>query len=184
TLLWERDTGRPVHNAIVWSDARTADLCETLKHEGALTSRGKSAFTTPGIDRFRPATGLPIATYFSATKLAWLLENVPGARRRAEQGELCFGTVDTWLLRHLTGRFVTDVTNASRTMLIGLRELAWRDDLLEAFDIPRQLLPEIQPSVAGNFGVTMRSRPFAGRLPLAALLCDQQAAPHRRPSLE
>ena len=163
TLLWEKSTGRPLHNAIVWSDARTADLCEKLKSDG-------------GIDRFRGATGLPVSTYFSATKLAWLLDHVPGARDRAGRGELCFGTVDAWLLWHLTGRFVTDVTNASRTLLCGLRELDWRDDLLRAFGIPRELLPAIQPSVGGDFGVTKRNGPFAGEVPVAAVLGDQQAA--------
>jgi glycerol kinase len=166
TLLWERATGRPVHNAIVWSDARTADHCEQLKQAG----------NGLGIDRFREATGLPIATYFSATKLAWMLGNVPDARRRAAKGELCFGTVDTWLLWHLTGRFVTDVTNASRTMLLGLRELAWRDELLEALDIPREALPAIEPSIGGDFGSTRARGPFAGEIPVAAVLGDQQAA--------
>ena len=167
TVLWERATGRPVHNAIVWADARTAELCERLKADGA---PGR------GIDRFREATGLPIATYFSATKLAWMLENVPGARERAGKGELCFGTVDTWLLWHLTGRFVTDVTNASRTMLMGLRELSWRDGLLHAFDIPREALPAIAPSICGDFGVTRPGGPFGGEIPVAAVLGDQQAA--------
>lgn len=163
TLLWERATGRPVHNAIVWADARTGELCERLKGDG-------------GIDRFREATGLPIATYFAATKLAWMLQNIPGARQRAQRGELCFGTVDAWLLRHLTGRFATDVTNASRTMLMGLRELAWRDDLLEAFGVPREVLPAIEPSVGGDFGATRASGPFAGEIPVTAVLGDQQAA--------
>ncbi len=163
TLLWERATGQPVHNAIVWSDARTAQVCERLKGDG-------------GIDRFREATGLPIATYFSATKLAWLLDHIPGARGRAARGELCFGTVDTWLLWHLTGRFVTDVTNASRTMLMGLPELNWRDDLLQALGIPRELLPSIQPSVGGDFGFTRAGGPFAGQIRVAAVLGDQQAA--------
>ena len=209
TLLWERATGRPVHNAIVWSDARTADLCERLKAGLDVDERrpvaatlpgrgpvggsretgprpGKVAATggdsssggdsSPGIDRFREATGLPIATYFSATKLAWLLDQVPGARDRAARGELCFGTVDAWLLWHLTGRFVTDVTNASRTLLMGLRELAWRDDLLGAFGIPREVLPAIEPSVGGGFGVTRATGPFAGEIPVTAVLGDQQAA--------
>ena len=163
TLLWEKSTGRPLHNAIVWSDARTADYCEKLKADG-------------GIDRFRDATGLPVSTYFSATKLAWLLDHVPGARERAGRGELCFGTVDAWLLWHLTGRFATDVTNASRTLLCGLRELDWRDDLLGAFGIPRELLPAIQPSVGGDFGATKRNGPFAGEIPVTAVLGDQHAA--------
>jgi glycerol kinase len=163
TLLWERGTGRPVSNAIVWSDARTAELCDQLKSDG-------------GIDRFRQATGLPIATYFSAAKLAWLLQNVPNARRRAGRGELCFGTVDTWLLWHLTGKFVTDLTNASRTMLMGLHECDWRDDLLETFGIPREVLPQIQPSIGGGFGSTRADGPFAGEVPVTAVLGDQQAA--------
>ena len=163
TLLWERSTGRPLHNAIVWSDARTADLCDRLISDG-------------GADRFRDATGLPVSTYFSATKLSWLLDHVPGARGRAGRGELCFGTVDTWLLWHLTGRFVTDVTNASRTLLSGLRELDWRDDLLQALDIPRDLLPTIQPSIGGDFGVTKKRGLFAGEVAVTAVLGDQQAA--------
>ena len=149
--------------AVVWSDARTADLCEKLMADG-------------GIDRFRDATGLPVSTYFSATKLSWLLDNVAGARGRAGRGELCFGTVDTWLLWHLTGRFATDVTNAGRTLLCGLRELDWRDDLLEAFGIPRELLPAILPSIGGDFGATRRNGPFAGEVPVAAVLGDQHAA--------
>lgn len=163
TLLWERKTGKPVCNAIVWSDARTGALCEEHKRAG-------------GIDRFREATGLPLATYFSATKLAWMLQNVPGALARSEQAELCFGTVDTWLLWHLTGRFVTDVTNASRTLLMDLRSLQWHDDLLGAFGIPREVLPQIQPSVAGDFGSTHAAGPFAGEIPVTAVLGDQQAA--------
>lgn len=163
TVLWERATGRAVHNAIVWSDARTSDLCERLIIDG-------------GLDRLREQTGLPIATYFSATKLAWLLDHVPGVRARARWGELCFGTVDTWLLWKLTGRFVTDVTNASRTLLMSLDALDWDDDLLDIFDVPRELLPSIQPSVGGDFGTTRRSGPFDGEIPVTAILGDQQAA--------
>ena len=152
-----------MHNAIVWSDARTAALVEKLVADG-------------GLDRFREATGLPVSTYFSATKLTWLLDHVLNARERAGRGELCFGTVDTWLLWHLTGRFATDVTNASRTLLCGLKELDWRDGLLAAFDVPRELLPAIEPSVGGDFGTTKRRGPFAGEISVTAVLGDQQAA--------
>src|SRR5206468_2188343 len=128
TILWDRDTGEPIHNAIVWQDRRTADYCERLKAEGA-----------GGIVQER--TGLLIDAYFSASKIRWLLDNVPGARSRADAGGLAFGTVDTWLLWNLTGRqrHVTDVSNASRTMLFNIHELRWDDDLLRLFDVPRSL---------------------------------------------
>src|SRR6185369_5460578 len=133
TVLWERASGRPVANAIVWQDTRTAELCAALAAEGGGAAVGGQA-------RFRAATGLPLATYFSGPKLAWLLDNVPGARRRAEAGDLLFGTIDTWLIWNLTGGprggvHVTDVTNASRTLLMDLRTLAWDPALLAAMRI-------------------------------------------------
>ena len=135
TLLWDRATGRPVHNALVWQDTRTDALVADFSRDG-------------GQDRFRARTGLPLASYFSALKLRWLLDNVPDARRRAEAGDLAFGTVDSWLLWHLTGEHVTDVTNASRTQLMDLATLQWDDALLQSFGIPRAVLPRIVPSSA------------------------------------
>jgi glycerol kinase len=161
TVVWERATGRPIYNAIVWSDARTADRCDRLKAEG-------------GIDRLRNTTGLPIATYFSATKLAWILDHVPGARNRAGRGELCFGTVDSWLLWHLTGRHVTDSTNASRTQLVNLDTLDWDEALLKAHGIPREVLPTIEPGIGGDFG-EIRQGPMKG-VPVTGVLGDQHAA--------
>ncbi|HVY17631.1 MAG TPA: glycerol kinase GlpK [Rhodopila sp.] len=159
TLLWDRRTGEAVHNALVWQDTRVDPMVAELARDG-------------GQDRFRARTGLPLASYFSALKLRWLLDHVPGARRRAEAGDLMFGTVDSWLLWHLAGRHVTDVTNASRTQLMDLRTLDWDDALLAAFGIPRAVLPAIVPSSA----VYAEARaPLAG-VPIAGILGDQQAA--------
>jgi len=159
TLLWDRASGRPVHNALVWQDTRTEALVAAYARAG-------------GQDRFRAQTGLPLASYFSALKLRWLLDNVPEARRRAEAGDLAFGTVDSWLLWHLTGEHITDVTNASRTQLMDLATLQWDDALLSAFGIPRAVLPRIVPSSA----VYAEARaPLAG-VPVAGILGDQQAA--------
>ena len=162
TVVWERATGRPIHNAIVWQDTRTAALCAELARDG-------------GQDRFREQTGLPLATYFSGPKLRWLLDNVPNARARAEAGDLLFGTVDAWLIWNLTGGRVhaTDVTNASRTQLMNLNTLDWDPDLLRALDIPRAMLPEIRPSAA-HYG-DAAAGPLAGR-PVAGVLGDQHAA--------
>lgn len=161
TLLWDRHTGVPLHNAIVWQDRRTASRCEALRegrHAAVITGR----------------TGLQIDPYFSATKLAWLLDTIPGARDRAAAGQLAFGTVDTWLLWNLTGRHATDASNASRTLLYNLDSGAWDDDLLAAFDIPRQLLAEILPS-SGHFGDT-RPEHFGAPVPVTGVAGDQQAA--------
>jgi glycerol kinase len=159
TLLWDRATGRPVHNALVWQDTRTEALVADYARDC-------------GQDRFRAQTGLPLASYFSALKLRWLLDNVPDARRHAEAGDLAFGTVDTWLLWHLTGEHITDVTNASRTQLMDLATLQWDDALLAAFGIPRAVLPRIVPSSA----IYAEARaPLAG-VPVAGILGDQQAA--------
>ena len=168
-VVWDRATGLPVHRAIVWSDTRTADLCTQYAQAG-------------GQDRFRPLTGLPLATYFSAPKLRWLLDHVPGLRQRAERGEVLFGTIDTWLIWNLTGgprggAHVTDVTNASRTMLMDLRTLDWSEDMLAAFDIPRGILPIIVPSIDGRtYGQTTQGGPFGGAIPVCGCLGDQQAA--------
>ena len=154
-LLWNRRTGEPLYNAIVWSDARTGGMCEQLQDDR-------------GIDRFRERTGLPIATYFSATKYAWLLNHLPEARPNASRHYVA-GTVDAWLLWSLTGRAATDVTNASRTQLMALDTLAWDDDLCDAFGVFKACLPRIQPSVGGDFGE-------AFGVPVTAVLGDQQAA--------
>jgi glycerol kinase len=169
TVVWDRTTGKPLHRAIVWSDTRTAALCDQLAAKG-------------GQDRFRPATGLPLATYFSAPKLRWLLDNVAGLRQQAERGNALFGTIDTWLIWNLTGgtdsgAHVTDVSNASRTMLMDLRTLDWSDALLGDFDIPRPMLPKIVPSIdRQTYGNTRRDGPFGGEIPVAGCLGDQQAA--------
>ncbi|MGE0259264.1 MAG: glycerol kinase GlpK [Alphaproteobacteria bacterium] len=162
TLLWERGTGRPVHNAIVWQDRRTAGLCETWRDAG-LASLVASR------------TGLIIDPYFSASKVCWLLDAVPGLRRRAVAGEIAFGTIDSFLLWRLTGGLhATDATNASRTMLLDLHNLAWDDELLRAFDIPPALLPEIRDT-DGDFGATGPGL-FGDAIPLAGVAGDQHAA--------
>lgn len=163
TFVWERATGRPVYNAIVWQCRRTADYCEELKRDGLA-------------DMIYQKTGLVLDAYFSATKLKWILDNVPGARVRAEKGELLFGTVDTYLMWQLSkGKiFATDYTNASRTMLFNIHTLKWDDDLLQLFDIPRGMLPEVYPS-GHNFGLTDDA--FIGReIPICSVVGDQQAA--------
>ncbi len=165
TVVWDRHTGEPICNALVWQDTRSDVICDELAASG-------------GQDRFRATTGLPIAPYFSATKLRWILDHVAGARERAEAGALLFGTVDTWLIWQLTGgrtggEHITDVTNASRTLLMDLGTLDWCPALLEAVGIPAPLLPEIRPSSA-VYG-EVRVGALAG-VPLAASLGDQQAA--------
>ena len=161
TVVWDRRTGRPVHNAIVWQDTRTDALCAELG-------------LNLGKDRFRAETGLPLASYFSAPKIRWILDHVPGARESADAGELLFGTMDTWLIWNLTGGavHVTDVTNASRTLLMNLESLDWDDRLLAAIGVPRSMLPEIRSS-AEVYGTAQG--PLPG-VPIAAALGDQQAA--------
>ena len=159
TLVWEKASGKPIANAIVWQDTRTDRLVAELG--GAV-----------GQDRFRAACGLPLATYFAGPKLRWLLDATPGAREKAERGELLFGTMDTWVIWKLTGRHVTDVTNASRTMLMNLATLDWDDDLLAAIGVPRAMLPEIRPS-SEVYGT---ARGALEGVPVAAALGDQQAA--------
>jgi glycerol kinase len=163
TVLWDRATARPLHRAIVWQDRRTAAVTE------ALQARGHEAAV-------QAATGLVLDPYFSASKIAWLLDHIDGARARAERGELCAGTIDAWLMFNLTGdrRFVTDVTNASRTALFGLDELAWRDDLLKLFGVPEAVLPRVLPS-AGLFGDTDPAL-FGRAIPITGCAGDQQAA--------
>ncbi|MBI5424604.1 MAG: glycerol kinase GlpK [Opitutae bacterium] len=163
TLLWDRRTGRPLHRAIVWQDRRTADACEKLKRAGLAPL-------------FRRKTGLLLDPYFSGTKLAWLLDHIPGARRRAERGELAFGTVDTWLLWRLTGGTVhaTDASNASRTLLFNLRTGAWDDELLKILRVPREVLPEIRDS-SGAFG-EVTAVPALRGVPITGIAGDQQAA--------
>ncbi len=162
-LIWERASGKPIHNAIVWQDRRTADHCERLKQSGheALV---------------RERTGLVIDPYFSATKIAWLLDHVPGARARAAAGELAFGTVDTWLIWNLSGGVlhVTDVSNASRTMLYDIVRGEWDADLLELLDVPRALLPEVRPS-SGSFGECAKDL-LGAPVRIAGVAGDQQAA--------
>ena len=164
TIVWERDTGRAIHPAIVWQCRRTADRCHELKERGL-------------DDTIRQKTGLVLDPYFSATKVAWILDNVDGARDRGERGELAFGTVDTWLLWNLTGGAVhaTDYTNASRTLLYDIEKLAWDDELLDIFRIPKALLPEVGSS-ARVFGAVKDVHPALNGRPLAAIAGDQQAA--------
>ena len=162
-VLWERSTGRAVHNAIVWQDRRTAELCARWRHDGLEATVAQH-------------TGLVIDPYFSASKIAWLLDMVPGLRRRAERGEIAFGTIDSFLLWRLTGgrHYLTDVTNAARTMLFDIGRLAWDDALLAAFGIPRAMLPEVRDTGA-DFGTTLPQL-FGAAIPVAALAGDQQAA--------
>ncbi|SAK39301.1 glycerol kinase [Caballeronia hypogeia] len=162
TIVWDRETGKPVYNAIVWQDRRTAAFCDELK------ARGLEA-------RVRAKTGLPIDSYFSATKIRWILDNVEGARDKAKQGRLAFGTVDSWLVWNFTrrGLHVTDITNASRTMLFNIHERRWDDELLDALDIPRSMLPEVRTS-AEVYGTTQGV--FSTDIPIASLAGDQHAA--------
>lgn len=164
TVIWNKHTGRPIHNAIVWQCRRTAELCEQLKAEGLS-------------DYVQDNTGLVIDAYFSATKIKWLLDNVEHARQQAEQGELLFGTIDTWLIWKLTeGQVhITDYTNASRTMLFNINTLEWDSTLLDALDIPASLLPEVKPSCE-VYGHARLGGSLGGKIPIAGLAGDQQAA--------
>lgn len=169
TVVWNPKTGRPYYNAIVWQDLRTDRIVNRLEREG----KG---------DVIRKKAGLPPATYFSGGKIQWILENVDGVREAAERGEAVFGNIDTWIIWNLTGgvnggAHVTDVTNASRTMLMNLETLDWDDELLSFFNIPRQMLPQIRPSSDSNFyGMTQASGPVGGEVPVCGDLGDQQAA--------
>ncbi|MGR0321249.1 FGGY family carbohydrate kinase, partial [Agromyces sp. ZXT2-3] len=164
-VVWDRNTGEPVYNAIVWQDTRTQPIVDRLAADG-------------GVERFKQDVGLPLATYFSGTKIVWILENVPGAREKAEAGDLMFGTTDCWVLWNLTGGVdggvhATDVTNASRTMFMDLESLSWRDDILEAFGVPRSMMPEIRSS-SEVYG-TVESSSLLREVPVAGILGDQQA---------
>ena len=163
TIVWDIDTDEPIYNAIVWQDRRTAEYCDKLKAQGL-------------VDTIREKTGLILDAYFSGTKIKWILDNVPGARERAEMGKLRFGNVDTWLVWRLTrGQVhVTDVTNASRTMLFNINELKWDEDLLKLLDIPASMMPEVKSSseVYGHTKTTI----FAHEVPIAGIAGDQQAA--------
>ena len=163
TIVWDRETGKPVANAIVWQCRRTSEACRQLADAGYERD-------------IRQTTGLVLDPYFSATKIRWLLDWLPNGQRMAENGELCFGTVDTWLLHRLTAGAVhaTDATNASRTMLLNLHDLQWDPDLMSLFDIPEAMLPEVRPS-AGEFGVTDPSV-FGTEIPITGVAGDQHAA--------
>ncbi|MFD5214724.1 glycerol kinase GlpK [Microbacterium sp. NPDC058345] len=165
-VVWDRTTGRPVYNAIVWQDTRTQGIVDRLARDG-------------GGDRFKAVVGLPLATYFSGTKISWILENVDGAREKADAGDLMFGTTDCWVLWNLTGGVeggvhATDVTNASRTLFMDLETLEWRDDILEAFGVPRSMMPEIKSS-SEVYGRAENSS-LLRETPIAGILGDQQAA--------
>jgi glycerol kinase len=169
TLMWDRRTGQPFYPAIVWQDTRTKPFCDALAQDG-------------GQDRFRNKVGLPLNPYFSGSKIRWILDNVPNARRAAEKGEALFGNIDTWLIWQLTGgaqggAHVTDVTNASRTMLMNLYTLDWDPDILRIFGVPRSVLPRIVPSSdPDTWGSTLKDGPFADRIPVCGDIGDQQAA--------
>lgn len=167
TVVWDKTTGKPLYNAIVWQDTRTDKICKEL--EGNV-----------GQNRFREKVGLPLATYFSGPKVKWILDNVEGVREAAERGDAVFGNIDTWVIWNLTGgvrggAHVTDVTNASRTMLMNLDKLNWSESIAREMTIPMSMLPEIKPSSA-VYGYTYEDGPFGGRIPVAGDLGDQQAA--------
>lgn len=163
TIVWDRETSEPIYNAIVWQDRRTAKYCDQLKAQGHA-------------EMIQKKTGLVLDAYFSGTKVKWILDNVPGAREKAEQGKLCFGTVDTWLIWKLTrgAMFMTDVSNASRTLLLNIHTLEWDSELLELFDIPRAMLPEVKQS-SEIYGETCTTL-FSTKIPIAGVAGDQQAA--------
>lgn len=169
TLIWDRRTGNPYYNAIVWQDTRTKEICDRLGQDG-------------GQDRFRAKVGLPLTTYFSGPKISWILENVDGVRSAAERGEALFGNIDTWITWWLTGgpdggAHITDVTNASRTMLMNLESLDWSDEILQVMDIPRAMLPRIVPSSdPKTWGNTKPGEAFEDFIPVCGILGDQQAA--------
>jgi len=163
TILWDKNTGKPVANALVWQDTRTAGICEKLAGD-------------EGIYRFQGITGLPLATYFSGPKIAWLLQSMPDVARRARRGEIAFGTIDSWLVYKLTGRHVTDPTNASRTLLFDINTLRWSHDMADVLDIPMNILPEVvdcsHPEAYGRLHPDI----LGYDIPITAVLGDQQAA--------
>ena len=164
TVIWDKKTGKPVYNAIVWQCRRTADRCDRLK------KRGEAEF-------FKKRTGLPIDAYFSATKIEWILKNVKGTLSKAKKGRLCFGTTDSWILWKLTGGAIhaTDYTNASRTMLFNIEKLKWDGEILKKFGIPKDMLPEVKKS-SGIFGNTVRTGALPSGIPISGIAGDQQAA--------
>ena len=169
TVVWDKKTGEPYSNAIVWQCTRTDDICNALEKEG-------------GQDRFRKKTGLPIATYFAGPKIKWILDNVAGVKAAADKGRALFGTIETWIIWQLTGgtaggAHVSDVTNASRTLLMDLQTLSWDEDILKVMGIPRQMLPRIVPSIDKNtWGHTLNEGPLGASVPVCGALGDQQAA--------
>lgn len=169
TMLWDKTTGKPFYNAIVWQCTRTDRICEELAQDS-------------GQDRFRAVTGLPIATYFAGPKIKWILDHVPEARAAADKGEALFGTMETWMIWNLTGgvnggSHVTDVTNASRTLLMDLNTLEWDDEILQILGIPRQILPQIVPSIdSRTWGTTLKGGCLKAEVPVCGALGDQQAA--------
>jgi glycerol kinase len=164
TVVWDCRTGQPLGNAIVWQDTRTKPICDELAKIG-------------GIDRFRAQTGLPLATYFSGPKLLWILENNKDIHQAARRGDALFGTIDSWLIWNLTGHHVTDVTNASRTMLMNLATLRWDDSMIDLLGIEPKMLPRITPSIdPAGWGTTRADGPFAAEIPVCGNLGDQQAA--------
>ena len=163
TVVWEKKTSKPIYNAIVWQDTRTDVIINELAKNG-------------GQDRFRAKTGLPLATYFSGPKLKWILDNVEGARSQAEKGEFLFGNIDSWIIWNLTNQHITDVTNASRTMLMDLSTLDWDDEILNVLDIPRAMLPEIKSSSEIYGSVGMGNCPSLQNVPISGDLGDQHAA--------
>ena len=164
TIVWDKNTGKPIYNAIVWQCRRTASYCEKLKEKG-------------WVDKIRDKTGLVLDAYFSATKIAWILDNVEGAREKAERGDLLFGTVDTWLVWNLTrGKVhVTDYSNASRTMLFNIKDLKWDDEILDVLNIPKAMMPEVKDSSC-IYGYTDEHTYGGARIPIAGIAGDQQAA--------
>ena len=169
TVVWNKNTGEPYHNAIVWQDTRTKSICDDLAQDG-------------GQDRFRAKVGLPLTTYFSGPKIRWLLDNVEGLRSAAERGDALFGNIDTWEIWNMTGgphggAHVTDVTNASRTMLMNLETLDWDAEILDTMDIPHHMLPDIRPSSDPSiYGYTDADGPFGAQIPVCGALGDQQGA--------
>ncbi len=161
TIVWERATGKPVYPAIVWQDRRTAEICACLRDEGVE-------------EEVRTRTGLPLDPYFSATKLAWILEHVPRARERADRGEILFGTPDTWLLWKLTGEHLSDASNASRTLLFNIHSLLWDEELTKIFSIPKQCLPQVRPSL--SVFARIKEEIMGRTVPITGVLGDQQAA--------
>lgn len=163
TVVWDRKTGKPIHKAIVWQSRQTEAICRTLREQGHA-------------DVIREKTGLLIDPYFSGTKIKWILDHVKGARAKAKKGDLLFGTIDTWLIYKLTGgKHITDYSNASRTLLYNIHELAWDDTLLEILDVPKSMLPEVRPS-SEVYGTTISHHFFGEEIPIAGAAGDQQAA--------